>query len=113
MAAGSSVEIDGSLSGVSRSILLRCGMERALEDDLSRAEAHISNGQKRIAQQHEIIAELDREGHDTAPAQDMLGSFERTQAMHVATRDRIAGQLATLDYIARALLPDSGVAPAS
>ncbi len=91
MAAGSSVEIDGSLSGVSRSILLRCGMERALEDDLSRAEAHVA------AQQHEIIAELDREGHDTAPAKDMLGSFERTQAMHVANRDRIAGKLATLD----------------
>jgi hypothetical protein len=72
-------------------------MERAtLENDLSRAEAHVANGQKRIAQQHEIIAELDREGHDTAPAKDMLASFERTQAMHVANRDRIAGKLATL-----------------
>jgi hypothetical protein len=68
-------------------------MERAtLENDLSRAEAHVANGQKRIAKQHEIIAELDREGHDTAPAKDMLASFERTQAMHVANRDRFAGQ---------------------
>jgi hypothetical protein len=87
-----------SLSGASGSILLRCGMERAtLENDLSRAEAHVANGQKRIAQQHQIIAELDREGHDTAPAKDMLTTFERTQAMHVANRDRIAGKLATLD----------------
>ena len=73
-------------------------MERAtLENDLSRAEAHVANGQKRIAQQHEIIAELDREGYDAAPAKDMLASFERTQAMHVGNRDRIAGKLATLD----------------
>jgi hypothetical protein len=65
-------------------------MDRAtLENDLSRALAHVANGQKRIA--------LDREGHDTAPAKDMLASFERTQAMHVANRDRIAGKLATLD----------------
>jgi hypothetical protein len=42
-------------------------MERpTLENDLSRAEAHVANGQKRIAQQHQIIAELDREGRDTA-----------------------------------------------
>jgi len=73
-------------------------MDRAtLENDLSRALAHVANGQKRIVQQHEIIAELDREGHDTAPAKDMLASFERTQAMHVVNRDRIAGKLATLD----------------
>ena len=68
-------------------------MERAtLENDLSRAEAHVVNGQKRIAKQHEIIAELDREGQDTAPAKDMLASFERTQAMHVANRDRFRRQ---------------------
>jgi hypothetical protein len=61
-------------------------MERAtLENDLSRAEAHVANGQKRIAQQHEIIAELDLEGHDTAPAKDMLASFERTQACMLPT----------------------------
>jgi hypothetical protein len=73
-------------------------MERAtLENSLSRAEAHVAAGQKRIAKQHEIIAELGREGHDTAPAKDMLASFERTQAMHVANRDRIAVKLATLD----------------
>jgi hypothetical protein len=68
-----------------------------LELDLRRAEAHVANGHARIAQQREIIAELDREGHDTAPAKDMLASFERTQAMHIAHRDRIAGKLAALN----------------
>jgi len=73
-------------------------MDRAtLERELSRAEAHVANGQARLAQQREIIAELDREGHDTAPAKDVLASFERTQAMHIANRDRIAGKLAALD----------------
>jgi hypothetical protein len=40
---------------------------------------------------------MHREGHDTAPAKDMLASFERTQAMHIANRDQIAGKLAALD----------------
>jgi hypothetical protein len=73
-------------------------MDRAtLEKDLTQAEAHVAKGQERIALQLEIIAELEREGHDTAPAKDMLASFEKTQAMHVANRDRIASLLATLD----------------
>ena len=64
LAADAGVEVDGSLSGAGGSILLRCGMDRTtLEMDLRQAEAHVANGQKRIAQQHEIIAELDREGH--------------------------------------------------
>jgi hypothetical protein len=73
-------------------------MDRAaLQADLRRAEAHIANSQARIAQQQEVIAVLDREGHDTVPAKDMLASFERTQAMHIASRDRIARKLAALD----------------
>jgi hypothetical protein len=69
----------------------------ALEAELSRAEAHIANGQARTAQQRKIIAELDLEGHDTVPAKDMLASFEKTLAMHIANRDRIAGKLGALD----------------
>jgi hypothetical protein len=72
----------------------------ALLADLRRAEAHIANSQARIAQQQEIIAELDREGHDTVPAKDMLASFEKTLAKHIANRDRIAGKLAALDLLA-------------
>ncbi len=73
-------------------------MDRAtLEKDLAQADAHIAKGHERIALQHEIIAELDREGHDTVPARELLAAFENTEAMHVANRDRIAGKLATLD----------------
>jgi hypothetical protein len=68
-----------------------------LEKNLTQAEAHIAKGHERIALQHEIIAELDREGHDTVPARELLATFEKTQAMHVANRDRISGKLATLD----------------
>ena len=68
-----------------------------LEKNLGQAEAHVAKGHERIALQHEIIAELEREGHDTAPARELLVTFEKTQAMHVANCDRIAGQLATLD----------------
>jgi hypothetical protein len=76
-----------------------CGeMDReTLEKNLTQAEAHTVKGHKRIALQHKIIAELDREGHDTVPARELLATFETTQAMHVANRDRIADKLATLD----------------
>jgi hypothetical protein len=68
-----------------------------LEKDLTQAEAHVAKGHERIALQHEIIAELEREGHDTVPARELLATFEKTQAMHVANRDRIASKLAALD----------------
>ncbi|MEA2913377.1 MAG: hypothetical protein QOJ15_5458 [Bradyrhizobium sp.] len=87
------IEVAGRLS------VLRREMDReTLEKNLTQAEAHVAKGHERIALQHEIIAELEREGHDTVPARELLATFEKTQAMHVANRDRIAGKLATLDY---------------
>jgi hypothetical protein len=61
-----------------------------LEKNLTQAEAHVAKGHERIALLHEIIAELEREGHDTVPARELLATFESTQAMHIANRDRIA-----------------------
>jgi hypothetical protein len=90
--AGSSVEVAGGLS------VLHWEMDReTLEKNLAQAEAHVAKGHERIALQHEIIAELEREGHDTVPARELLTTFENTQAMHVANRDRTAGKLAALD----------------
>ena len=78
--------------------MLRWEMDReTLEKNLTQVEAHVAKGHERIALQHEIIAELEREGHDTVPARELLATFEKTQAMHVANRDRIADKLATLD----------------
>jgi hypothetical protein len=70
-----------------------------LEKNLIQAGAHIAQGQKQIAVQRRIIAALEQEAHhhDTVMARELLASFERTQAMHIANRDRIAGKLAALD----------------
>jgi hypothetical protein len=90
--SGTGVEVDGGLS------VLRWEMDReTLEKSLTQVEAHVAKGHERIALQHEVIAELEREGHDTVPARELLATFEKTQAMHVANRDRIASTLAALD----------------
>jgi hypothetical protein len=64
-----------------------------LEQHLPQAEGHITLGKGHIARQHEIIAELERDGHDTTEAKRLLAIFEETK-MHLADRDRIRQELA-------------------
>jgi hypothetical protein len=52
------------------------------------AERHVALGKKHIARQREIVAELERDGHDTRSARSLLSQFEELQKMHVADRDR-------------------------
>src|SRR5580704_19264598 len=64
------IEVAGRLS------VLHWEMDReTLEKNLTQAEAHVAKGHERIALQHEIIAELEREGHDTVPARELLATF--------------------------------------
>lgn len=44
--------------------------------------------------QREIVAELERDGHDVSEARKLLVQFEELQAMHVADRDRLIDELA-------------------
>jgi len=62
-------------------------------DHLAQAERHVAQGERHIARQREIIAELERDGHDTAQARATLAQFEEIQAMHVAERDRLRHEL--------------------
>jgi hypothetical protein len=48
----------------------------------------VSEGERYIAQQHEIIASLERDGLDASGAKAVLLRFEELQSMHVADRDR-------------------------
>jgi hypothetical protein len=64
---------------------------------LVQAEARVAVGQKHIGRQKEIIAELDAVGHDAGTARALLVVFEATQALHIADRDQIAGEVAPLD----------------
>ena len=69
-------------------------MERSFEiGHLEQAERHVAEGEQHIARQRELIAELERDGHDTTTAIELLRTFEQSQAGHIADRDRIRAVL--------------------
>ena len=69
-------------------------MDRALwEEHLTLAETHVAQGERVVARQHEIIAELARGGHDTASAVDLLASFQELLTLHKRDRDRLRAEL--------------------
>ena len=59
-----------------------------LERHLALAKAHVSEGQRHIRDQIRVIRELERDGHDTAVARQLLTTLRATQALHIADRDR-------------------------
>jgi hypothetical protein len=69
-------------------------MDRAtFFDHLAIALRNVSEGERHIAQQHEIIASLERDGLDTSAEKAALLHFEELQGMHVADRDRLKKEL--------------------
>ena len=69
-------------------------MNRAtIERRLREVEQHIARGADRIARQHDIIAELERDGHNSTKAKELLVIFEESQQLHTATRERILEEL--------------------
>jgi hypothetical protein len=61
---------------------------------LQTASRRVAEGEKYIAQQHEIIATLESNGLDTAPAKTVLLRFEELQGLHIAHRDWLQEELA-------------------
>ena len=57
-----------------------------LKRHLALAEEHIATGEKNIARQRDLIAQLERDGHDTASARTFLRQFEQLQAMQACFR---------------------------
>jgi hypothetical protein len=69
---------------------------QAMERHLAKAEEHIATGQRNIARQHKIIAELERDGHGTSTARKILQTFEELQHLQRQERDRAARELQDL-----------------
>jgi hypothetical protein len=70
-------------------------MNRAtIEEHLALAERHVSEGERHVSRQRELIAQLERDGHDATQAHDLLLQFEELQEMHLADRDRLRDELA-------------------
>jgi hypothetical protein len=61
---------------------------------LAQAEHHISDGERNLARQRELVAELERDGCDATMAADTLAQFAQIQALHIADRDRLRRKLA-------------------
>jgi hypothetical protein len=54
----------------------------AILKKLEEIDRQIALGKEHIAKQREMIEELDREGHDTSAAKELLETFLATQAAH-------------------------------
>jgi hypothetical protein len=65
-----------------------------LESQLAQLDEHVALGERHIARQREIIAELERGRHETKRAKELMATFLETQKMHVAIRDQLRCELA-------------------
>jgi hypothetical protein len=59
------------------------------ETELEMVERHVRQGERHVARQREILAELGRGGHSTAFARDLLVLFEWTQLQHRIHLDKL------------------------
>jgi len=70
-------------------------MDRAiLLEHLDQARRHAVLGKHHLARQEQLIAELDRDGHDTTAAMSVLETLRRTQELHELDIERLLGELA-------------------
>jgi len=67
---------------------------RLVQEHLQEAELHVLLGRQHVARQLEIISKLERGGHSTALATDLLATFRLALASHIAHRDFILSELA-------------------
>lgn len=65
-----------------------------IRDHLAAAERHIALSDEQIARQVAIIDELERGGHSTLLAIDLLHTYQKMRATHLAHRDLIRRELA-------------------
>jgi len=64
-----------------------------LEHILAAAERHLAEAECQLANQRERVAQLERDGLNTAEPMRLLIELEELQAIHVADRDRLRKKL--------------------
>jgi hypothetical protein len=62
------------------------------------ARRRVTTGEQNVARQREIVARLERDGHNSLEAKSLLASFEAFQNMHIAYRDRLEKALVLLSH---------------
>jgi hypothetical protein len=58
-------------------------------DHLEQARRDVGEAERDVTHQREIIAQRERDGHDTAMSKQLLDQFEQLYTMSVAERDRL------------------------
>ena len=66
---------------------------RIIREHLTEAERHLALSDRHIVRQIEIIDELERDGHPTTLALDVLATFRALHATHLNHRDTIRKEL--------------------
>ncbi|TIX16220.1 MAG: hypothetical protein E5V46_03325 [Mesorhizobium sp.] len=59
------------------------------ENVLAMLEQHVLLGERHIARQREIVADLHQKGFRADLAEQLLKLFEQMQLLHIAHRDRL------------------------
>jgi hypothetical protein len=70
-----------------------------LEDHLAATEQQLAEVERHVGYQCELVAQLEREGHDAAQATQLLKEFEELLAMHIAERNRLRRQLGLMECL--------------
>ena len=73
-----------------------CRRRNTTLEHLELAHRHIAQNERHIAHQREIIAELERDSHDTDRHRQLLYQMEDLYRFHIADRDRLEKELAVL-----------------
>ena len=60
---------------------------------LAMAERHVAEGRVHVDRQTRHVADLQRDGHDTEQARDVLFRFQELLEMHEAERARLKREL--------------------
>lgn len=71
---------------------------KIVEEHLAKARELRAKGQEQLDHQRSILAGLERDGHDTAIASKLLETMQVTQRLHVEDCDRLAKELAELNW---------------
>jgi PAS domain S-box-containing protein len=80
-----------------RQIEPRLSMDHAtILAHLSAARGHVRTGERNIARQRKLVAELEPDSHISPDAKRLLAQFEELQKLHIADRDRLEVELAEI-----------------
>ena len=71
--------------------------EHVIEQHLTQAEAHAALGERHVARQRAIVAELERTGLDSTAARELLATFETGLHQHLENCARLRVELESLE----------------